>query len=185
MVPPPKRQVLKDIPRPPNTSQPGRLSTAAEAAKTSLPTSFGRPVQSDTLHHMTRRILPDLLHPGLRLPGVCGTAAGRASTARYAERGNRFWLVLHEVGLTATCCSRATMHTLLLEARMGLIDLAEYVAGRGWRAARRAAVCRAAARFGRSYSTRALAFNGKNTAIIFYRGGTHRLNFGRQSERIW
>ena len=31
---------------------------------------------------------------------------------------------------------------------------------------------------------RALAFNGKKTANLFYRGGTHRLNYGRQSESI-
>ena len=76
---------------------------------------------------MTRRTLPDLLHPGLRLL-VCSTAAGRASAARYAERGNRFWHVLHEVGLTATVLQPGDS-ALLLEARIGLIELAEYVAG--------------------------------------------------------
>ena len=31
---------------------------------------------------------------------------------------------------------------------------------------------------------RVLAFNGKTTASLLYRGGTHRLGYGRQSERI-
>ena len=31
---------------------------------------------------------------------------------------------------------------------------------------------------------RALAFNGKNTASLFYRGATHGLSYGRQSERM-
>ena len=131
---------------------------------------------------MTRRTLPDLLHPGLRLL-VCSTAAGRASAARYAERGNRFWHVLHEVGLTATVLQPGDS-ALLLEARIGLIELAEYVAGED-AALRGDAVYAARLRdVVDAIQPRALAFNGKNTAIIFYRGGTQRLKYGRQSERI-
>lgn len=76
---------------------------------------------------MTRPTLLDLLRPGLRLV-VCGTAAGRASALRYAERGNRFWHVLQEIGVTATV-SQPGDHSLLLEAQIGLVDLAEYPAG--------------------------------------------------------
>jgi TDG/mug DNA glycosylase family protein len=139
-------------------------------------------IQSDTLHDMTPQTLLDQLRPGLRLV-VCGTAAGRASTARYAERGNRFWHVLHEVRLTATELQRGDYATLL-EARIGLTDLAEYSAGmdavlhgNALYAARLRDVVEA-------IQPRALAFNGKKTASLFYRGGAHRLNYGRQSESI-
>src|ERR1700753_3045292 len=47
-------------------------------------------------------VLPDVLEPGLRVV-FCGTAPGTASAragAYYAGPGNRFWVTLHEVGLT-------------------------------------------------------------------------------------
>jgi TDG/mug DNA glycosylase family protein len=65
---------------------------------------------------MTPETLPDLLRPGLRLV-ICGTAAGRTSAAQrayYAGRGNKFWRVLHEVGLTVTEF-RPRDYALLLE----------------------------------------------------------------------
>jgi double-stranded uracil-DNA glycosylase len=131
---------------------------------------------------MTRSTLLDLLRPGLRLV-VCGSAAGRASALRYAERGNRFWHVLHEVGLTATELEPGD-YALLMEARIGLIDLAEYVAGEH-AALRGDALYAARLRdVVEAIQPRALAFNGKNTASIFYRGATHRLSYGRQLERI-
>lgn len=60
-------------------------------------------------------VLPDILRPGLRLI-VCGTAAGRAWAARkayYAGRGNRFWEVIHRVGLTPELLSPEDCPTLL------------------------------------------------------------------------
>ena len=123
-----------------------------------------------------------LLRPGLRLV-VCGTAAGRASIAGYAEHGNRFWHLLHEVGLTATELQPGD-YALLLENGIGLTDLVQYstdidaaLPGNALYAARLRDVVEA-------IQPRALAFNGKNTASLFYRGGTHRLGYGRQSERI-
>jgi TDG/mug DNA glycosylase family protein len=126
--------------------------------------------------------LPDLLRPGLRLL-VCGTAAGRASAARYAERGNRFWRVLHEVGLTPTEL-RPGDHALLLEARIGLTDLAEYVAGEDAALPPNAFYSAGLRDVVEAIKPRALAFNGKTTARLFYRGGAYRLSYGRQAERI-
>ena len=139
-------------------------------------------VQGDTLHDMTRPTLPDLLRPGLRLM-VCGTAAGRASAARYAEHGNRFWHVLHKVGLTATELQPGD-YTLLLEARIGLTDLAEYVAGEDAALPSNALYTAELRDVVEAIKPRALVFNGKTTASLFYRGGTRRLSYGRQSERI-
>ena len=131
---------------------------------------------------MTPHTLLDLLRPGLRLV-VCGTAAGRASALRYAERGNRFWHVLREAGLTATVLPPGD-HALLLEAQIGLIDLAEYVTGEV-AALRGNALYAARLRdVVEAIQPRALAFNGKTAAGLFYRGGAHRLSYGRQSERI-
>ena len=131
---------------------------------------------------MRPHTLLDLLRPGLRLV-VCGTAAGRASALRYAERGNRFWHVLHEIGLTATELQPGD-YTLLHENGIGLIDLAEYVAGED-AALRGNALYAARLRdVVEAIQPRALALNGKGTASMFYRAGTQRLSYGRQSERI-
>ncbi len=91
--------------------------------------------------------------------------------------------MLHEVGLTATVLQPGD-YALLLVARIGLIDLAEYVAGEDGALRGNALYAARLRDVVEAIQPRALAFNGKNTAIIFYRGGTHRLNYGRQSERI-
>ena len=75
-------------------------------------------------------VLPDLLRPGLRLV-FCGTAAGTVSAMRghyYAHPQNRFWRILHEVGLTPRLLAPAE-YPLLLEWGIGLTDLAKYVSG--------------------------------------------------------
>jgi TDG/mug DNA glycosylase family protein len=126
-------------------------------------------------------MLPELLRPEARLV-VCGTA-GRASIARYAERGNRFWHVLYEVGLTATVLQPGD-YTLLLENGIALTDLAQYSAGMDAVLPGNALYAARLRDVVEAIKPRALAFNGKNTAGMFYRAGTHRLSYGRQSERI-
>jgi TDG/mug DNA glycosylase family protein len=130
---------------------------------------------------MMRPMLPELLRPEARLV-VCGTA-GRASIARYAERGNRFWHVLYEVGLTATVLQPGD-YTLLLENGIALTDLAQYSAGMDAVLPSNALYAARLRDVVEAIKPRALAFNGKNTASMFYRAGTHRLSYGRQSERI-
>jgi double-stranded uracil-DNA glycosylase len=74
--------------------------------------------------------LPDVLQPGLRLV-ICGTAAGAASAAEgayYAGPGNKFWRVLHEVGLTPRELWSAD-YELLLSYGIGLTDLAKHAFG--------------------------------------------------------
>lgn len=69
-------------------------------------------------------ILPDVLDRGLHLV-LCGTAPSRASkeaAAYYAKPGNRFWPILHEVGLTPTRL-RPTEYPRVLEFGIGLTDL--------------------------------------------------------------
>ena len=91
--------------------------------------------------------------------------------------------MLHEIGLTASELQPGD-YALLLEARIGLVDLAVYSAGMD-AALRGNALYAARLRdVVEAIQPRALAFNGKTTASLFYRGGTHRLSYGRQSERI-
>jgi double-stranded uracil-DNA glycosylase len=75
-------------------------------------------------------ILPDLLIPGLRVV-FCGTAPGRVSAERgayYAHPQNKFWCVLHEVGLTPRLLEPAE-YACLPEFGIGLTDIAKHVFG--------------------------------------------------------
>ncbi len=127
-------------------------------------------------------ILPDVLEPGLRVV-FCGTAPGTASAragAYYAGPGNRFWVTLHEVGLTPEPLA-PTEFTRLPEFGIGLTDISKTASGsdlevgrRGFDPARLEGTIAAAA-------PAHLAFNGKNAA----RGALGRaVDYGRQPERL-
>lgn len=69
--------------------------------------------------------LPSILGPGLTLV-LCGTAVGAQSASRghyYAGRGNQFWRLLHDAGLTPTLLSPEDDNTLPSYG-IGLTDLA-------------------------------------------------------------
>ena len=127
-------------------------------------------------------ILPDVLAPGLRVV-FCGTAAGTASAragAYYAGPGNRFWVTLHEVGLTPLLLRPAEFGRLP-EFGIGLTDASKTASGsdrevgrRGVDPARLAAAIEAA-------SPGHLAFNGKNAARTAL---GRKVDYGPQSERI-
>jgi len=75
-------------------------------------------------------ILPDRLKPGLRLV-FCGTAAGKQSAlqkAYYANRQNKFWRTLHQVGLTPRQFAPDEFR-LLWELGIGLTDIAKHAYG--------------------------------------------------------
>lgn len=75
-------------------------------------------------------ILTDVLRPGLRIV-FCGTAPGRTSArerAYYAHPQNKFWTVLHEVGLTPLQL-RPAEYPELLRHGIGLTDIAKHVFG--------------------------------------------------------
>ena len=75
-------------------------------------------------------ILPDLIKT--RLTTIfCGSAASSASAkagAYYAGRGNRFWQILHETGLTPRLFFPPEYRDLA-ELGVGLTDLAKYESG--------------------------------------------------------
>ena len=110
-------------------------------------------------------ILPDLLANDLDLV-IVGTAAGRVSAERqlyYAGPGNRFWRILHEVGLTPIEL-QPDNYAKLLDYGIGLTDLAKGACG--------ADINLKPADFDRmrlrsvikTRSPRLLAFNGKTAA---------------------
>jgi TDG/mug DNA glycosylase family protein len=127
-------------------------------------------------------ILPDVLAPGLRVV-FCGYAPGTASAragAYYAGPDNRFWLTLHEVGLTPLLL-RPAEFARLPEFGIGLTDVSKTASGsdqevgpRGVDPTRLAATIEAA-------SPTHLAFNGKNSARAAL-GRT--VDYGPQSDRI-
>jgi double-stranded uracil-DNA glycosylase len=80
--------------------------------------------------HATRHVLPDVLLPDLRIV-FCGTAAGTVSAARgayYAHPQNKFWRVLHTVGLTPRLL-RPEEYRELPQWGLGLTDIAKHVSG--------------------------------------------------------
>jgi TDG/mug DNA glycosylase family protein len=106
-----------------------------------------------------------VLAPGLRVV-FCGTAAGEVAArvgAPYAGPGNRFWWVLHEVGLTPRML-RPPEFRELLRFGIGLTDVAKHAVGRDDRLTAAdfdaAAVIEKAERF----APGVLAFVGKRAA---------------------
>jgi double-stranded uracil-DNA glycosylase len=75
-------------------------------------------------------ILPERLKPGLKLV-FCGTAAGRQSAlqkAYYANKQNKFWPTLHQVGLTPHLFAPQDYRELWTLG-IGLTDIAKYAYG--------------------------------------------------------
>ena len=128
-------------------------------------------------------MLDDLLGPNLRLV-VCGTAAGRRSAELkqyYAGRGNKFWRVLAEVGLTPHVLLPSE-YRHLPQYGIGLTDVAkgqsgsdsEIDFGRADPAAVRDKI--------EKMTPRVLAFNGKKAAQTFL--GMTSVDFGLHRERV-
>ncbi len=130
-------------------------------------------------------VLDDLLRPNLKLV-ICGSAVGRKSAeagAYYAGPGNKFWSVLHEVGLTSVRL-KPTDFTKLLDYRIGLTDLAKSQSGNDAEIASNAYDPLALTERIRTFSPSRLAFNGKKAASVFLGRPTGKLDYGKQSGLI-
>jgi double-stranded uracil-DNA glycosylase len=131
-------------------------------------------------------MLPDVLKPGLRLV-ICGTAAGKRSAAKsqyYAGRGNQFWKVLYDVGLTGGQILTPADFGRLPEFGIGLTDLAKKVAGNDHEIA---AADHNVEEFRNkllTFEPKIIAFNGKKAASIFLSRSTLEIPYARQSERV-
>ena len=100
----------------------------------------------------------------------CGTAAGAVSArkgAYYAGPGNRFWLTLHEVGLTPRRLEPLEF-AMVLDCGIGLTDLAKTVSGSDRELPRHAFDSAGLERKIRQFCPRVLAFNGKRSASQFF-----------------
>jgi TDG/mug DNA glycosylase family protein len=123
-----------------------------------------------------------VLDRGLKIV-FCGSAVGdrsRDAQAYYAGPGNRFWVTIHEVGLTVERLAPVD-YRRVLEFGLGLTDLAKHVSGTDElidkrhfdRDGLRAKILECA--------PRALAFNGKFAGRAFFE---RPVDYGRQPERI-
>jgi TDG/mug DNA glycosylase family protein len=127
-------------------------------------------------------ILPDILGPDLKVV-FCGTAAGAVSAKRgayYAGPGNKFWKIIHKIGLTDRI-PKPEEYPEVQNFGIGLTDVAKLTSGADstLRAAHfdkeglRNAIMR--------HRPRALAFNGKKAAQIFLQASCH---YGRQTQSV-
>jgi TDG/mug DNA glycosylase family protein len=129
--------------------------------------------------------LPDVLAPSLAVV-FCGTAAGEKSAARgtyYAGPGNSFWTTLYAVGLTPRQLIPAEFRTLP-SFGIGLTDIAKCRSGND---AALAACDFDVPAFGekvRRFEPRAIGFNGKKAAAVFYGYRTGDLVYGLQAAQI-
>ncbi|MEO8608743.1 MAG: mismatch-specific DNA-glycosylase [Chloroflexota bacterium] len=128
-------------------------------------------------------ILPDLLPPNPKVV-FCGTAAGTQSAqagAYYAGRGNKFWRILHEIGLTPRQLAPHEF-PILPQYGLGLTDLAKHTFGSDL--SLKKSDFDAAAFHERilKASPRVVAFNGKKAAQMYY--GRLSVSYGRQADLL-
>ena len=124
--------------------------------------------------------LPDVLEPKLKVV-FCGTAVGPVANrlqAYYAGPGNRFWWILHEVGLTPWQLEPQE-YGRVREFGIGLTDLAKRTAATDPNLVPDDFDVGALSAKIRQYAPRALAFNGKRAAQEFL---DHSAEYGRQQE---
>lgn len=130
-------------------------------------------------------ILPDVLEPGLRVV-FCGTQAGAVSARRgayYAGPGNKFWPVLHQIGLVPERLRPDEFRTLPRYG-IGVTDLAKRTSGpdsalRGGHFDVAGLTARIAAN-----RPRILAFNGKRAAQAALGISGGRLAYGLQAHGL-
>lgn len=127
-------------------------------------------------------VLPDVIGPGLKVL-FCGSAVGPTSArvgAYYARRGNRFWEVLHRVGLTPRQLAPEQFRDLASYG-IGLTDIAK----ESWGVDK--VITYSAADVKRfhakilKYQPKVIAFNGKRVVQALLRRKT---GYGRADEKI-
>jgi TDG/mug DNA glycosylase family protein len=130
-------------------------------------------------------MLPDILQSGLKLV-VCGTAVGEKSAAAgayYAGPGNTLWATLHDVGLTPRRLSPAEFR-ILPTFGIGLTDIVKCRAGNDDALSDGDFDVAGFEKKMLQFAPRALAFNGKRAAAVFFGCGTGSLKYGLAAERI-
>jgi len=134
---------------------------------------------------MTDYIVPDLLREDLVLV-FCGTAPSPASArarAYYAHPKNKFWPLLHDVGLTPRQY-RPTEYPLLLDLGIGLTDVAKRHFGIDAKLPAEAFAPQELEQKITRYRPRLLAFTSKRAASEALGVPTGKLPYGRQERTI-
>ncbi|WP_038362215.1 mismatch-specific DNA-glycosylase [Bosea sp. UNC402CLCol] len=129
----------------------------------------------------TAAVLPDVLEPGLHVI-FCGTQAGAVSAARgayYAGPGNKFWSVIHEIGLIPERFAPERFRELPRYG-IGLTDVAKLTSGPD--AALRGAHFDAEGLRARiaAHRPRYVAFNGKRAAQAALGAAAGSIAYGLQ-----
>lgn len=125
--------------------------------------------------------LRDLLQPGLKLV-FCGTAAGNRSAAigaYYAGKGNKFWKILAEVGLTEEQFKPEDFEQLSAHG-IGFTDLVKGQAGMDKGLSKDGFDIDALKAKLRTYRPAFVCFNGKRAAKEFFR--VDDIEYGKGSD---
>jgi TDG/mug DNA glycosylase family protein len=125
--------------------------------------------------------LPDQLQEHLRLVFV-GTAASHRSADEghyYAHPGNRFWRVIHEVGITPRRFEPREFPSLL-QLGIGFTDMCKAGAGMDHEALNSPVDVPAFREKMRRYQPKTIAFTSKMAASLFYGRPTKTVALGRQ-----
>lgn len=128
-------------------------------------------------------LLQDVLEPNLRVV-ICGTALGAASAQKqqyYAGPGNRFWMILTEIGLTPRMLSPAE-YPSLLDHGIGLTDIVKDQSGPDSSLVFRDAGAAALEAKLLEYQPKVLCFNGKRAAMTYL--GRRTVSYGLQPENV-
>jgi double-stranded uracil-DNA glycosylase len=129
-----------------------------------------------------RHVLPDVLAPGLKII-FCGSAVGTASAqarAYYAKPGNKFWPTLAAIGLTPSRLLPGD-YRRVIEFGIGLTDMCKSEFGSDDSLSGEGDDARAVRRKILRHKPRALAFNGKRAASVFFEG---RVDYGQQADLV-
>ncbi len=127
-------------------------------------------------------VLPDVLKRDLVLV-FCGTAAGERSATvgeYYAGRGNKFWKVLHTVGITDVQLLPSE-YTKLLDCGVGLTDLVKDQSGMDKDVRFAGARYHQFADRIKKYNPSYLCFNGKRSAQEYL---GRKVTYGPQQDKI-
>ena len=130
-------------------------------------------------------LVPDLLRSGLTLV-LCGTAPSPASArarAYYAHPKNKFWPLLHQVGLTPRLFAPRE-YPLLLDLNIGLTDVAKRHSGIDAKLPRGAFAPLELEEKMALYRPRLLAFSSKRAASEALGVPTGKLPYGRQTRTL-
>lgn len=129
------------------------------------------------------QLLPDVLINNLEIV-FCGTAVGNQSAANstyYANPGNKFWSVLHQIGLTPVQLNPQDYH-LLPEYGLGITDLVKTKHGVDKELRSSDFDSDGLTKKILRFSPKVICFNGKTAARNYLR--RKNINFGYQNEFI-